>query len=248
MVTRHHTFSRGDRTLPTLLLTPAAAGTFPVVVFGHGLTAEPEDYAVLLRAWAAAGFVVAAPVFPDTNRSTTHLSILDIPNQPGDVSAVLTGLLALPADDPVRQRLSQSRFAVAGHSAGAITALGVLTDDGPDGRDRRFTAAIILAGTLLGAGRQFSDPPVPVLFVHADHDPVVPYRAGKAAYDTVPWPKALLTLAAAEHSEPYVDPGDRWFAEVQDATLAFLRGTMYGDQGALAQLRGLPGVVESGQM
>src|SRR3954454_3317119 len=56
------------RSLPTTLYYPASGtGPFPVVVFGHGLDAVPSGYRYLLQSWAAAGFVVAAPLFPLTS-------------------------------------------------------------------------------------------------------------------------------------------------------------------------------------
>jgi hypothetical protein len=48
---------------------PARAfGPFGLVVFGHGFAVTPATYFRLLRAWASAGYVVAAPIF----RSRTH--------------------------------------------------------------------------------------------------------------------------------------------------------------------------------
>ena len=87
MAAYHHTFHRGIRKLPTLVYAPTATGTFPVVVFGHGLTGEPAEYAVLLRDWSSAGFVVAAPAFPDTSGASADFSIFDVPNQPADLGA-----------------------------------------------------------------------------------------------------------------------------------------------------------------
>ncbi len=48
---------------------PAARsdGPFPLIVFGHGFAVTPMLYAPLLRAWARAGYVVAAPAFPLEN-------------------------------------------------------------------------------------------------------------------------------------------------------------------------------------
>ena len=42
-------------------------GPYPLVVFGHGFAATPGLYAPLLDAWAKAGYVVAAPLFPAEN-------------------------------------------------------------------------------------------------------------------------------------------------------------------------------------
>ena len=41
-----------------------APGPFPLVIFGHGFAVTPGPYASLLEAWARAGYVVAAPIFP----------------------------------------------------------------------------------------------------------------------------------------------------------------------------------------
>jgi predicted dienelactone hydrolase len=43
------------------------ARPFPLIVFGHGFAVTPRPYSQLLRAWARAGYVVAAPVFPLEN-------------------------------------------------------------------------------------------------------------------------------------------------------------------------------------
>jgi predicted dienelactone hydrolase len=65
-----------------------------VVVFGHGIQSGPSAYGDLLRAWAPAGFVVAAPVFPLTGVDVQPV-YLDVLNQPADISFVLTQVLAL---------------------------------------------------------------------------------------------------------------------------------------------------------
>ena len=56
-----------SRTLVTTIWYPARAsgeGPYPLIVFAHGLGASPQEYQQLLTAWAAAGYVVAAPLFP----------------------------------------------------------------------------------------------------------------------------------------------------------------------------------------
>ncbi|HEY0700145.1 MAG TPA: chlorophyllase, partial [Micromonospora sp.] len=105
--TRQLSWNRdGDRPLPVTVWYPGSAtgpadGRFPVVLFSHGLGASPADYAGLLRRWAAAGFVVAAPTYPHTGRGAEQ-NPFDVLNQPADASYVLTRLLALDgrADDP----------------------------------------------------------------------------------------------------------------------------------------------------
>jgi hypothetical protein len=73
-----------------------ATGPFPLLLFAPGFLQCPGAYSHLLRAWASAGYVVAAVTFP---RTSCHLGAdadgADLVNQPGDLSYVLTRLLAL---------------------------------------------------------------------------------------------------------------------------------------------------------
>jgi len=238
----------GERPLPVTVWYPAsgtpggspkpaarvAGGRFPVVLFSHGLTGRPADYQELLGRWSAAGFVVVAPAYPHTSRGVPSYQVLDVINQPADASFVLTRVLALDtrAGDPLRGHLATDRLGAAGHSAGGVTTIGLFTA----GRDERLDAGIVLAGTSLGVGTAFSGPAAPQLFVHGELDDVVSYRAGKAVYDQVPWPKAMLSLPDGDHGGSLLRRGDRAFAVVADTTVDFLRWTLYGDSAAKRRL------------
>jgi fermentation-respiration switch protein FrsA (DUF1100 family) len=240
VATRTLKVHRGGRPLPTTVYYPKnSSGRFPVVVFGHGFGGAPAGYAELLKRWAAAGFVVAAPAFPHTAWGVANPDLMDVVNQPADVGAVLS---ALPSDDVLGKIVDVSRAAAAGHSAGAITALGVFTDDGPEGRDKRFRAGIVLAGNSLGVGSTFSGVAAPMLFVHTADDPVVPFWTGLGAYDAVPWPRALLKLTGSEHTAPYVSRWDKQFAVVAAATVDFLRWALYADPAARDRLAAVRGI------
>ena len=229
--TRKLQLGRGkDRPLPTTVWYPATGdGPFPVIVFSHGLTARPGDYARFLARWAGAGFVVAAPAYPHTSAGVAEADVVDLLNQPADASEVLTRVLALDgtAGDPLAGRLDTDHVAAAGHSGGGITTLGMLSGT----RDDRLSAAVVLAGRQVLPGA-FTGPEVPVLFVHGKQDRTVRYADGLAAFDAVPWPKALLTLPDAGH---VVTGGDD-FDVVADATTDFWRWSLYGDAGAQRRL------------
>jgi len=229
--TRKLQLSRGkDRPLPTTVWYPATGdGPFPVIVFSHGLTARPGDYADLLTRWARAGFVVAAAAYPHTSARVADFDVMDLLRQPADASYVLTRVLALDgrSGDPLEGRLEKDHVAAAGHSAGGITTLGMLS--GP--RDDRLAAAVVLAGRQLLAGN-FTGSAVPVFFVHGRLDRTVRYADGLAAFKAVPWPKALLTLPTGGH---VVTSGEE-FELVADATTDFWRWSLYGDAGALRRL------------
>ncbi|MEU0549101.1 chlorophyllase [Micromonospora sp. NPDC005979] len=231
--------NRDGRALPVTLWYPAAGkaggaarrsvaaadGRFPVVMFSHGLGGRPEDYGALLTRWAAAGFVVAAPAFPHTSKGGDG-NVLDVLNQPADVSYALTQVLALDgkAGDGLRGRLATDRVAAAGHSAGGVTTIGLFTAS----RDERLDAGVVFAGTAVGVGTAFAGATAPQLFVHGELDEVVDYAAGKAAYDKVPWPKALLSLPKGDHGRALL--GDAASLRVvSDTTVEFLRWSLYGD-------------------
>ena len=185
-------FQRGeDRPLPTTVWYPTEGdGPFPLVVFSHGLTSEPSAYATVLRAWAGAGFVVAAPKFPHTHYQVEDFDALDVINQPADVSEVITRMLATDA----KHLIDPDRIAAAGHSAGGITTIGLFSGN----RDDRLTAGVVLSGRLV-LNLPFSGDPVPMLFVHGKLDKTVAYSDGLAAFNAVPWPKAMMAVTEGGH-------------------------------------------------
>ncbi len=221
----------GDRPLPTTIWAPAASapGPFPLILFSHGLTAAPADYAQILKTWAAAGFVVAAPAYPHTSRGVADVQPLDVVNQPGDASSVITQVLALngKTGDPLHARIDATRIAAAGHSAGGITTIGLFTAD----RDDRLKAGLVLAGEQLIPG-SWDGSPAPMLFVHGKQDKTVPYASGLAAFDSVPWSRTMLTITSGGHVNTASDIGP-----VLTTTTDFLRWSLYGDPAAKARLK-----------
>jgi fermentation-respiration switch protein FrsA (DUF1100 family) len=222
------TYRREGRVLRTVIWLPATTARVPAVVFSHGLNGAPESFGPLLTAWASAGFAVIAPAYPNTSRSAPRLDVYDVLNQPADASFVLSQVLA----GPLGRRIDGDRLAAAGHSAGAITTVGLFTA----GRDARLHAGIVLAGSGLGVGTAFAGTPASMLFVHGDADPLVSYASGKATYDVVPWSKAMLTVAGGNHNDPYLRPEAASFTTVRGLTIAFLRLELYGDASARRQL------------
>ena len=234
---REITVTRDGRSLRTVIFSPTAsgpetpAGGFPLVLFSHGLQGSPEHYEPSLRTVAAAGFVVAAPEYPYTSDRTGEYNPVDLVNQPADASAVITAVLTLntTAGDPLAGRIDPNRIAAMGHSAGGYTTMGLLSSF----RDHRLRAAVILAAASLGG--TYTDPAVPVLFVHGEADSVVPYVQGRAAYDHLPWPKAFLTIIDGGHTD-FLDRDSRAATAVTQTVVDFLRAMLYGDIVALARV------------
>jgi dienelactone hydrolase len=238
---RTFSFARGaDRPLPTTVWYPAtgaapgspdpvddaaaATGRFPLVLFSHGLTGQPNDYADMLARWAQAGFVVAGPTYPHTSYGAVELDAEDIVNQPADASYVLDELLG--GDDPLRAIIDPERLAAAGHSAGAITTAGLFSAD----RDDRLKAGVVLAGTDF-QGTAFTGPAAALLFVHGRNDDTVTYRAGHAVFAAVPWSRAMLSITEGGH----VTTSDDFEATTGTST-EFLRWSLYGDAAAKARI------------
>ena len=231
-------FARGaDRPLPTRVWYPAtgspagpvttaavpARGSYPVVLFSHGLSSQPNDYTELLTAWARAGFVVAAPIYPHTSYGTAQFNTYDIVNQPADASAVLSQLLALNGGgDPLSGHLDAGRVGAAGHSAGGITTAGLLSAE----RDTRLKSGILLAGTDFRSA-PFTGAPAALLMVHGTRDDTVAYAAGRTVFAAVPWSRALLTVTGGGHE---IAAGD--IAAVTATTTEFLRWSLDGDPDA----------------
>lgn len=206
------------RALPTLILYPERNAHdrhhYPLIVFSHGFTATGPAYEPLLRKWAAEGYVIAAPTFPLSNGGAPGgPDLFDYVNQPGDVSLVITQMLALDHNrsSPLFGNIDTQYVGVAGHSLGAITTLGVAYNSCC--RDPRIDAAVPISGIELPFpnGSFFTGPAVPLLLVHGTSDGTVPYQASVNAYADARPPKFFLTLTGAPHTpffgvwEPAID-------------------------------------------
>ncbi len=230
---------------------PAPGGPYPLIVFGHGFDVTPAIYSRLLRAWAGAGFVVAAPVFPlaapDAPGGPTEA---DLVNQPRDMSFVISALEreSRTPGSPLAGAVDPARIAVAGQSDGAITAFAAAYDDRL--RDTRVRAAVILAGAdLFGADGENPPGSPPLLVAQGTADPINAPVFGERVYRRARRPKFLLRLLGAGHLPPYTYEQPQ-LGIVERVSVAFLRryleqrGTPGGLQ-ALADVRGVASLASS---
>lgn len=204
-----------------------ATGRFPLVLFSHGLHGTPEVYATAIAAWASAGFVIAAPVYPFTNVDAAHFDRGDIVNQPADAAFVIKKVRQLDRTpgDPLAGHIDADRVAAVGHSAGGYTTTGLFTARHPSW----LRAGIVIAGWL--APGAFRGPPATMLFVQGAQDPVVPLAEGVAAYDAVPWPKSYVVLPDSRHAD-YMVPAGKQYPLMGRTVTSFLRWTLDGDEAA----------------
>lgn len=213
---------RVARALETIVRLPSTGGAHPLVVFAHGFALTPASYTGLLDAWAAAGYVVAAPVFPLTNANVRPAPVeADIVNQPRDMSFVITSLLAMNrrSSSVLGGEIDATRIAVAGQSDGGITALAVAYDKRY--RDLRVTAAVVMSGARLPGMGPFPRRGPPLLATQGTADPLNAPATTAAYFGLANRPKFLLWLVGASHLPPYTNQQPQ-LGIVERATIAFL--------------------------
>lgn len=229
------------RTIPTELWYPAegdpaagpvadatpdrSRGPYPLVLFAHGYAVTPDFYAPLLERWAAAGYVVAAPVFPILSGSDGGASHVDYEQTFGDASFVIGEVLRLAPPDGLAGLVDPNRIAAAGHSDGEVVsfALGFLECC----RDPRVRSVVAMAGDLANANNpSVRDTATPILHIMETADEYDPYEHSiQWDRDHLTAPRWMVSLYSS-HVPPYTRPGDPAFELVSSVTIAFLDGTV----------------------
>jgi dienelactone hydrolase len=226
------------RTLKTTIWSPEEPGTYPLVVFAHGCNGHGTDDAAMLRGWAAAGYVVAAPDFPISSLGTPGVACTsDVAQQPDDVSFVITSVLKLDrqhGSDGLGGIVDRKHIGIAGQSLGAVTTLG--TAFRSCCYDKRLDAAISYAGTPLIQVTDFKPMTTPLLLVHGDADPTVRYSGSQSAFNRAKGPRYLLTVLGGDHGT-HLQEGTEVGAAVQRTTIDFLDAYLKDDPAALDRIQ-----------
>lgn len=231
--------AQGTASGPPVSGAPAdkAGGPYPLIVFAHGFGSDVTSYLPLLEKWAGAGFVVAAPLFPLTNSQPPGGGELsDYVHQPGDMSYVVTQMLKQSASSGLLQGLiDPAEVGAAGHSLGAVTTLGLVANTCC--RDNRVKAAVVMSGDPITfpTGKVQDGSAPPMLLVHGDADPTVPYVSSVDVFNAARAPKGLLTVKGGNHDSP-VNPSGAAFASVVAATTDFFDRYLRGEASALGRL------------
>jgi dienelactone hydrolase len=216
-----------------------AGGPYPLVIFGHGFAVTPTIYGPLLHALARAGYVVAAPIFPLGNANAPGgPNESDLVNQPGDMSFVITQMLAASgaSSGPLSGLIDARHIAVSGQSDGGDTALSAAYNS--RFRDRRIRAAVIFSGQEIpGVGDyDYPAPSPPLLATQGLADTINLPSTTYAFFDPAPAPKYLLTLPGASHLPPYTDEEPQ-LSIVERVTVAFLDRYLKGYRRAVARMK-----------
>jgi len=155
-----------------------AQAPYPLVVYSHGFSSERNGGAYLAQQLASEGYVVIAADYPLTHRNAPGGPyVVDVVNQPGDVSFLIDSMLAHNRDSnhPLAGMIDPERIGVAGISLGGLTS--TLAAFHPQIGDPRIKAALSIAGpTEPFTEVFFSHRRVPFLMLAADIDALVPYK------------------------------------------------------------------------
>lgn len=219
------------RALTTLVWTPSAPGRRPLVVFAHGFQVGPGPYTAMLKAWAAHGYVVAAPKFPLTDETVAgpNLDESDLSNEPADLRFVIDALSG--PTSPTASRIDPARVAVAGHSDGAEAALATSVAPVPIGQPR-IGAVVAMSASPVSGGATLANPPA--LVTQGDDDSINAFEEGRRTYGQVVGPKYFLDLLGGEHLAP-LEAGSAWLPTVTRVTEDFVDLYVAGD-GSAARL------------
>lgn len=239
------------RTLPTTIWLPPSRvpdHPRPLVLFAAGYDAYPVVYAPLLTAWAKAGFVVAAPTFPDENPAAVAAQRTntegDLANEPADLAYVGR---ALERASALRTRSCPGVFGmieshvlvVAGHSDGATAAalFAFGTGSDPQGVPESvlragfsLRAALIFSGAEDGLGPYGApDPHLPLFMVQSAGDHCNPERDAVALYRALHVAERFfLLLRTAQHRSPFDGTDEQAFTLVTTTSIRFLRLSVRG--------------------
>jgi dienelactone hydrolase len=251
------------RTLKTAIYYPAAGppteaptenappdakhGRYPLVLFSHGIYATGTAYVDVLKTWASAGYVVAAPNYPLSSADSPGgvnfgSGVADTHNQPADATFVINETIK---DKQVGGVVDSKRIGASGHSLGGITTYGLAYS--ACCRDKRIKAALPMsgfAGVVEDIQKYVWDGQAPLLALHGDSDGTVPYVSDVNTFAWAKPPKFLLTFPGAGHIFPFLGGDTAQAAALKESTTAFLDRYLKDDKAALDRLRAaatLPG-------
>jgi dienelactone hydrolase len=213
-------------------------GPYPLIVYSHGHNSFGAEFEPLLRQWASAGYVVAAPDFPLSNKNAPGgATAADLPQQPADARFVIDRMLALNAkrSGTFSGIVDPKRIGASGHSLGAMTTYRLVYDTCC--ADKRVKAAAPMSGIAADPPQFFAGISTPLLAEHGDADGTLPYQSGADSFAKAGPPKFFLTLIGGGHTPPFRGAPEPAPATVAHVTLDFFDRYLKNDRSALERLR-----------
>jgi len=175
-------------------------GSQPLAVYVHGFMSSRVGGAYLAQHLASHGYVVLAADFPLSHADAPGgPEVLDVVNQPADVSFLIDRVLALShADNLFGNQIDTARIGVFGLSLGGLTS--TLASFDPTRRDPRIAASISIAGPADVFGPDYFDHAgVPFLMIAGTSDAIIAYEDNAEPIPDRIRRGGLLTLRGATH-------------------------------------------------
>lgn len=165
----------------TIWFPQGRSADHPLIIYSHGFGGYHKESSHLAEYLAANGYIVAAVNFPLSYRGSPAgiPQLLDVVNQPSDVSAVIDHVLALNSDRDslIYARIDPNKIGTMGLSLGGLTT--ALVSFHPTLKDNRIRAAVMMAPPLEAFSEQFfaSNTSISTLLLSGSKDRVVPEPA-----------------------------------------------------------------------
>lgn len=175
----------------------------PIIVFSHGFGSYHQGCRHIAEYLARNGYIVAAVDFPLSNMRSPAGSpqLLDVANQPGDVSAVIDRILELDLDSasPLHEIVDRENIGTMGLSLGGLTT--ALVSYHPDLKDERIDAMAALAPPLEAFSKAFFDtrPELASLILTGSKDRIVPEVANASNVQALHPKGWFLSLDGGTH-------------------------------------------------
>lgn len=178
-----------DRTIRATVMIPEGDGPFPLVVVGHGLGGTRFAVQETAVGYRSRGYVVVAPTFPMVSPTQPMVeTVPDLPNQPGDVSAVLDEVLRTSQveGDLLYGKVDGTRIGYEGVSGGAITGLLLLNECCADARVDALSVSMgyFLPTGFVGGRYRLPRGTSPALFMANNvDDQIIPFDSALAGWE-----------------------------------------------------------------
>lgn len=232
----------GAAALPIRVRFPVGApGERPVVVFSHGMGGSSDSFGELTNHLATHGYVVILPTHADSvrlQRASDPDAAREIFRDPmaytrrvrpldrvADVRLIADELAQIerrlsPDAEAPEVRLSRVRLAIAGHSAGAMTAqitIGASIRTGfrapREEGDKRFVAAVVISGqgttSRMFTEQSWKEISEPMLVIAGSEDVS---------------PASRETPQSRRHPFEFASPGDKYLLWIEGATHGSYQG------------------------
>ena len=180
---------KGSIWLPDMDSAPKSPNKHPLIVFSHGFSSYHQGCRHIAQYLARNGYIVAAVDFPLSNAFSPAGSpqLLDVANQPGDVSALIDHIFSLNTDSQSKlyQRVDEQRIGAMGLSLGGLTT--ALLGFHPDLKDDRIDAVAMFAPPLEAFSGNFfaTRPELPSMLISGSYDRIVPEQSNANAVQAI---------------------------------------------------------------